>query len=246
MRRTRARRGFTLMELLVVMGIIILMTAMSLPAISKFLDGQQLQQSGRIMQSAFNEARRAAVTQRTENYLLFFREMDPATQETKWGVQRYRKGFGYEGPPHLLLPNVQFGLQAGSGTTTGGPEIAGRLEGSGLPVFSRVPPENDGALFDTSRREVKFTGVLKFLKDGTITIVTPVGAAPMGWSLTPPPDLFDLNIPTNFAVGQFDALSTGVDFNLRETGDREVDRRCFCDIDPNTGRLVIRVVQPTE
>lgn len=240
MRRTRARRGFTLMELLVVMGIIILMTAMSLPAISKFLDGQQLQQSGRIMQSAFNEARRAAVTQRTENYLLFFREMDPATQETKWGVQRYRKGFGYEGPPHLLLPNVQFHIDASGGTGAG--NMVGRLMASNLPVFDGIPAENSGMFSAT--REVNMTGILRFRKDGTIGLTGPGNDQ---WSsVSQPPDLFDLNIPTNLSVGAFDLLSSQVDFNLRETGDREVDRRCFCDIDPNTGRLVIRVVQPTE
>ncbi len=39
-RMRNRRRGFTLMEMLVVVGIIIIMTALALPAISKFLDGQ--------------------------------------------------------------------------------------------------------------------------------------------------------------------------------------------------------------
>ncbi|MDC3378923.1 prepilin-type N-terminal cleavage/methylation domain-containing protein, partial [Planctomycetota bacterium] len=69
--------GFTLMELMVVVGIILIMTAMSIPAITKFLDGQSLHQSGRITQSAFNEARRASITQRSKNYLILFREPDP-------------------------------------------------------------------------------------------------------------------------------------------------------------------------
>ncbi len=114
MRAHRTTRGFTLMELLVVMGIIVIMTAMSLPAISKFLDGQSLQQSGRILQSAFNDARRAAITQRTKQYLVFFRETEAGTGEQRFGMRRYRDKFGYEGDAHYLLPGTQFDLMTTS------------------------------------------------------------------------------------------------------------------------------------
>lgn len=248
----RHRQGFTLMELLVVMGIIVLMTAMSLPAISKFLDGQSLQQSGRIVQSAFNDARRAAITQRTKQYLIFFRDTDQATREVRYGMRRYRERFGYEGDAHLLLPSTQFDLMPSSGsisptmpTPTAPTQCIGRIRGLRLPVFEPLPNETDGQLFQERRPKTTDGSIvwLEFNKDGTVDLETTSGP----FEVAPPADLFDVNKPFEVAQNVFDGLPGQVDMNLREVGDSadNVDKRCFCDLDRNTGRLSIRVVQVT-
>lgn len=249
-RAARTRGGFTLMELLVVMGIIILMTAMALPAISKFLDGQSLQQSGRILQSAFNDARRAAITQRTKQYLVFFREADVGTGEQRYGLRRYRDRFGYEGDSHFLLPGTQLDL---FDEATGMPALpavtaptacVGRARGLFVPVFEPAPSETDSQLFSATRSPITNGTILwiEFKKDGTVELVGGnYERAPAGAAAT----LFDLNTP--FEVGQsaFDDLKKLTDLNLRENSESQnVDKRCFVDLDPNTGRVSIRVVQP--
>lgn len=233
------RRGFTLMELLVVIGIIIVMTAMSIPAVKKFMDGQRLSQSGRILQSAFNEARRAAITQRTRQYVVFFRNTS-ASQQLQYGVARYRERFGYEGDAQLLLPHVEVDMTG----THPSPEVAGLATGLGVPVFEGLPPQA-GPFFGAGappvlRPDPSQCGWIQFNRDGTITLDPPLNA-----NLPPPASaassVFDLNNQLTTPVP--DSTTTQVDLNLRETGRTDVDKRCFVDIDPNTGRLRFRVVQ---
>ena len=67
------------------------------------------------MQSAFNEARRAAITQRSKNYLVFFRQPDDSRpDEYVYGMRRYRERVGYEGEAHFLLPGVMFDIRQAS------------------------------------------------------------------------------------------------------------------------------------
>jgi type II secretory pathway pseudopilin PulG len=226
------------MELLVVIGIIIIMTAMSIPAVKKFMDGQRLSQSGRILQSAFNEARRAAITQRTRQYLVFYRETD-ANQQLLYGVVRYRERFGYEGDAHKLLPHVEVDM---STTYPANDLRAGLATGLNVTVFNGIPPQNEPTYFQgiLLRPNLAAAGWIQFNRDGTISL-----AAPLNPNLPPPgsaaSSVFDLNNMLNTPVP--DSTATQVDLNLRETGNTSVDKRCFVDIDPNTGRLRFRVVQ---
>lgn len=229
-------RGFTVLELLVVVGIIMLMTALALPAVSTFLRGQRLQQSGRIMQSAFNEARRAAITQRTKQYLLFFRNVDELGQELL-SAQRYRDRQGWEGEPFNLLPGVEFETEASTI-----PGSSKRIKALKLPIFDQRPLEDDANLFQ-DRRPKKNAGLawIEFRKDGTIDLMD----APLTNQNQPSiaPNLFDLNSNVQLNETQLDNLVDQVDMSLREAGGGQVNKRCFIDIDPNTGRVRFRVVE---
>ncbi|MGE0713161.1 MAG: Tfp pilus assembly protein FimT/FimU [Planctomycetota bacterium] len=245
--RRPIRRAFTLMELLVVIGIVVVMTALSIPAISKFMDGQTLQQSGRIMQSAFNESRRAAITQRARNYLVFFREDDPARPGVyRWGARRYREKVGYDGEAQFLLNGAQYDLDPGttSGMSVGGKPIVGKMRGLQIPIFDGMPPEDDTTVFPNRRPTDGGTPVwLEFRRDGTIQIRN-------GTDIVPQVDgLFDPNVPIERSTAQFDQLinaATDYDFNIREWGDHAVDKRCLVNVDPNTGRIHFRVLQASE
>ena len=249
-RRTSWRRGFTLMELLVVIGIILVMTALSIPAISKFMDGQTLQQSGRIMQSAFNECRRAAITQRARNYLVFFRDEDPGRPGLyRWGVRRYREKVGFDGDAQFLLPGAQFDLATGTGTAggnIGGHPVVGyikglQVSGNRIPVFDGQPDKANDTLFP-NRRPLNSSVWLEFRRDGTIEI------APTGSPGNVPQldGLFDPNVPVQLEVGPYDTLVNSeaeYDFNIRESAKEDATKRCFVDIDLNTGRIRFRVLQ---
>ena len=232
----RSGRGFTVLELMVVVGIIMLMTALALPAVTTFLRGQRLQQSGRIMQSAFNEARRAAITQRTKQYLVFFRSVDELGQE-RLSAQRYRDRHGWEGEPFNLLPGVQFETEAA--TVAGASQ---RIRALKVAIYDQKPAEDDPNLFQ-DRRPKKNSGLgwIEFRKDGTIDLMD----APLTNQNQPTiaPNLFDLNVGVQLSELQLDNLVDQVDMSLREAGGHTVNKRCFVDIDPNTGRVRFRVVE---
>jgi prepilin-type N-terminal cleavage/methylation domain-containing protein len=64
-------KAFTLVELLVVISIIILLATISAPTLSLVANSKRLENAGRTVQSALNEARRLAITKRRHHKVVF-------------------------------------------------------------------------------------------------------------------------------------------------------------------------------
>src|SRR5579872_2224885 len=112
------KKGFTLIELLVVVGIIIMATAMALPAINQFLKGQKLTQAGRLVQSAFAEARRAAITQRSRHWIFMGVIRGGGNSPDIYALAHYREGQGWDTKQVVKLPSS---IQPCFGNTLGVP-----------------------------------------------------------------------------------------------------------------------------
>jgi prepilin-type N-terminal cleavage/methylation domain-containing protein len=239
-----AQGGFTLMELLVVIGIMAAMMAMALPAMSKFLKGQKLNQAGRIVQSAFNEARRAAITQRARHYLYFCRTAGMGGNPDTFSLCSYREGFGWETTmvqlPSTVVPLLTGQTSGYSWPASGTPTLAS----CNLPVLDitngGLPPATAGwpgiAAFDGSQLTPTSGAVFEFRKDGTLNpkngaLDIPAPASGTG------SDIYDLNQPITYT----NPTTTQADIVLLQVG--ETSKRCYIDIDVNTGRVRFRVLE---
>jgi prepilin-type N-terminal cleavage/methylation domain-containing protein len=65
------KNGFTLVEMLVVIAIIILISVSAIPAITPFLKGQRLSKGARIVQASAMAARTMAINSRKTRWLVF-------------------------------------------------------------------------------------------------------------------------------------------------------------------------------
>lgn len=69
-------RGFTIVELLVVIGIIIFITALSIPAFNSFFRNQGIAKAARMVQTAVMQSRTTAVSVGRQHMLLFKNDYD--------------------------------------------------------------------------------------------------------------------------------------------------------------------------
>lgn len=64
-------RAFTLVELLVVISIIAILVSISIPTLSMVASSKRLENAGRTIQSALNDARRLSITKRRHHRVVF-------------------------------------------------------------------------------------------------------------------------------------------------------------------------------
>jgi prepilin-type N-terminal cleavage/methylation domain-containing protein len=245
--RTRSS-GFTLIELLVVVGIICIATAMAMPAINQFLKGQKLTQAGRMIQSSFNEARRAAITQRSRHWIFIGRVAGNAGTPDGYALAHYREGKGWDSTQIIKLPSsIEPVFEPADENASD--RFIKPLRGCRLIVqdWTDGLPANTAPLGGHPLAEFMNPATLtpsagcstfEFRKDGTIIPKNAVDISP-AMVLGGSSDLYDVN-----AVFDSVPRTTPADMVLKQIG--EPSRRCFVDVDVNTGRVRFRVSETTE
>ena len=140
--------GFTLIELIVVISVIVIVFSISLPALGKFLEDRKLKAAGTLVMTKLNEARTNAVTQKRPIGIVFYqkgmRMYDFEGQQQDDGELTHFIG-GVA--PYQSVEGIEYRLQ-----------FAGASYADILPQ-----PEN---ILDESLREDDI--VLRFESDGTI------------------------------------------------------------------------------
>lgn len=244
----RSSAGFTLIELLVVVGIICIASAMAMPAINQFLKGQKLTQAGRMIQSSFNESRRAAITQRSRHWIFIGRVAGGAGTPDSYALAHYREGKGWDSTQIIRLPSsiepVFEPTDENDPTRFIKPIKGCRLIAQdwtdGLPANTAGTAGHAAAYFMDSATLTPLTNcsTFEFRKDGTII---PKNAVDISPAMAPGggTDIYDAN-----AVFDSLAKTTPADMILRQIG--EPSRRCFVDVDVNTGRVRFRVAETTD
>lgn len=229
--RARRRGGFTLLELLVVIAIIVIATGLAMPTIGKFMRAQRLVQTGRMVQSTFNDARRAAITQRARHYVFLgkIRAFGGVGTDV-YALHIYREGFGWEpGEPTKLPTAVQPVCDAAGSDVLKGCKLKVQDWTNGLPAADN---SDSAGIFDVTKKPVSGVPVHELRKDGTIQPKN--GAVSVA---IPDANLYDLNV--NIDPGTYNA-NTQADMQFIQVG--EPSKMLFLSIDMNTGRVRFRVV----
>lgn len=127
----KAKLGFSMVEMLVVVAIILIMVTGSISILSVFMRGQGIKQAGRIIQGQFMNARQKATSEKCvyflvldlkKNVMRLYRDTDP---DGPTGVKTYDRVLVVtgtdadtpEGDEHPLPKNIEFAsMQSGMGT----------------------------------------------------------------------------------------------------------------------------------
>lgn len=221
------KSGFTLVELMVVVGIIILLMGVSIPAISVFMRSKSLENAGQTIQTVFMLARRATVTKKVKHRVIFFaRKIDGSTV---YGAKIYRQATlfdntagkpgesrgGYMDQEYLfpegLTPQLFYTGQTG----------AQSIPNSAPPAINSIQLDKDG-------NSAIYSGKLEFQKNGSLQFggsYKDVGSFDLeralddGDKITPPA------VPADILVTRKASIKS-----------------CYVDIDPGSGRTYVRVL----
>jgi prepilin-type N-terminal cleavage/methylation domain-containing protein len=119
----KSKSGFSMIELLVVVTIILVLVTGSISIMSVFMRGQGIKQSGRVIQGQFMNARQKATSEKTVYYLVFdtqkqvmrmYRDVDPDGPTAPKTYDRLFQLTGVdkdqlEGDEHPLPNRIEFG-----------------------------------------------------------------------------------------------------------------------------------------
>ncbi len=212
------KRGFTLVELLVVIGIVGFLMLISIPLFQRFARGQQLDDAGRTFRTVFNRAQLMAVKERQRVRIIF----------TKTSLLIYTENDGYGDPVRkaaLLPQGITYLYNFGEQKRLTPPDAAPSVE-----EIAKSPSECGP----------EFPGTIEFLMDGTIhfggkfqdqpqpSIMLKDGIREV--RLFDPNRVIDKRIPA----------STITDLVVSRRGD---SKKCYIDIYPNTGRVYYAVLE---
>lgn len=237
----RAETGFTLTELIVVIGIMIVLAATAVPALNAFRRGQRLDHSARIVQQVFSEARRLAITKRARQVVVLFSYDDPS--EPEGTLQRVRHGLriycepigepgakgsfagGYVEKPILLTPGIRFAQE----------------KMKFAEVFAVKNPSDPLPLDSDQFVKGPASKAIGIRRDGTFdydaTLDQPAVYPEVGVNIFLPDERF-YQVPDAWKA---DVMLVEVDPGGREISPSGKKRRGFIDLDPRTGRATAKV-----
>ena len=177
--RKHAARPFTLIELIAVMGVMILLAAVAIPAYSSLFAGRKTTLAANIVSGAVMEARAHAVSSKTYTALLFMKNAtsdkgytsirlaevyhDPDTANETYAWRRWVPGTAFSLlPENTMVPATDSDLGTASSDTDGNkgsgtmPKVSA-LGNSGISGISSAPAiicKPNGQLAGTKDRNV--------------------------------------------------------------------------------------------
>ncbi len=163
-------RGFTLVEMIVTIGIIIMAAGFLVPSLATMFANRKLENAGTLISTVMNEARNSAVTKKQVHTVVFLRD----------GLRLYREAKGAD--PGEFLGIIKPYDPDNSGT------LKYHLHFAELP-FDQIPAdlhsrraESDSSNFEIGAADV----VIRFMPDGTIDFGDRIDVPSFKFNESPP------------------------------------------------------------